>query len=390
MKSESSSKIEPEPNPVRASWDWLLKPLVSSGPSASSDARTRLLAWFLVVVMAVAIALLILVLLVDLPEDDRRRYLSFVLGLVALVALAYSLNRAGHYPMAAGLVVAGALLGPWASVLTDPSILHGDFVPLTYVILSVLLSSILLSPKITTALAGMQMLALLLIASNNPATASVNWPGFLVLVFLVSVLGIVSGVIVQRNLEQMDLRNRELAESAESFRELSVRDHVTQLFNRRYLEETLAREIQRSGRSHHPIGVIMFDIDQFKQVNDRWGHAAGDAVLQEIGRCAKLHIRGGDIACRYGGDEFVLVLPETSRVATRKRAEQLREAIRQLEQDYDGEELGPITITLGVANYPTHGSTGEELLKSADKALYRAKSEGGNQVNVAGPEPGTR
>ncbi|MGZ6317369.1 MAG: GGDEF domain-containing protein [Anaerolineales bacterium] len=382
MKSESSSKIEPEPNPVRATWDWLLKPLVSSGPSASSDARTRLLAWFLVVVMAVAIALLILVLLVDLPEDDRRRYLSFVLGLVALVALAYCLNRAGHYPMAAGVVVAGALLGPWASVLTDPSILHGDFVPLTYVILSVLLSSILLSPKITTALAGMQMLALLLIASKNPATASVNWPGFLVLIFLISVLGIISGVIVQRNLEQMNLRNRELKESAESYRELSVRDHMTQLFNRRYLEETLAREIQRSDRSHHPIGVVMFDIDQFKQVNDRWGHAAGDAVLQEIGRCAKLHIRGGDIACRYGGDEFVLVLPETSRIATRKRAEQLRETVRQLEKEYEGQDLGTITISLGVASYPTQGSTGEELLKAADKALYRAKSEGGNRLAV--------
>ncbi len=122
MNSESGSKTEPEPNPVRATWDWLLKPLVSSVPSASSDARTRLLAWFLVAVMAVAIALLILVLLVDLPEDDRRRYLSFVLGLAALVALAYGLNRGGHYPIAAG--VRGGGSDGWALGICVDGSLH--------------------------------------------------------------------------------------------------------------------------------------------------------------------------------------------------------------------------------------------------------------------------
>ena len=383
MNSDSTPQSEPHQKIVLSAWDWLVKPLVSV-PTGRSGDRPRLLAWLLVAILIVAVALLFLVLLVDPPGSDRRdQYLPYIIGLGALVVLAYGLNRAGHYSVAAGLIVAGALLGPWGSLLIDPSILRGDFVPLTYVILSVLLSSILLSPLLTMALAGMQLLALALIAIANPAVASVNWPSFLALIFFVSVLCIIASLIIRGNLEQIDIRSRQLAESAASLRELSVRDHVTQLFNRRYLEETLAREIRRSVRSHRTIGVILFDIDQFKKVNDRWGHAAGDAVLQEIGRVASMHIRGGDIACRYGGDEFVLVLPETTRSATHKRAEQLRETVRQLEQEYDGQDLGTITITLGVASFPIHGSTGDELLKSADKALYRAKNEGGNRVDVA-------
>jgi diguanylate cyclase (GGDEF)-like protein len=130
--------------------------------------------------------------------------------------------------------------------------------------------------------------------------------------------------------------------------------------------------------------VILFDVDHFKQVNDRWGHAAGDLVLQGIGQLASTRIRGGDIACRYGGDEFVLVLPETSREATRKRAEQVRETVKHLQEEYNGQPLGTISISLGVAMYPNNGTTRDAILKSADKALYRAKGEGGNRVALAG------
>jgi diguanylate cyclase (GGDEF)-like protein len=331
--------------------------------------------------LLLAIASLILVLFADpVGSPQRAVYPPFIFGLVILIMLVYGLNRAGYYSVAAALVVAGALLGPWGSVMLDPTILHGDFVPLAYTIVSVLLSSILLTPLITAVLAGAQLIGLALIAFANPATTSIDWPSFLGLIFFTSVLCLLSSIVSQSDLDQIDRQTRQLAQSEAGLRELSVRDHLTQLFNRRYLEETLDREIRRSLRSHYTIGVILFDVDHFKQVNDRWGHAAGDLVLQGIGQLASTRIRGGDIACRYGGDEFVLVLPETSREATRKRAEQVRETVKHLQEEYNGQPLGTISISLGVAMYPNNGTTRDAILKSADKALYRAKGEGGNRV----------
>jgi diguanylate cyclase (GGDEF)-like protein len=366
----------------RAAWRWLTRPLFS-GPTFSHR-QTHLLAWLLVFMFGLATAALILVLVVDPAFSPRRNeYVRLIMGLDALVALAYGLNCAGRYALAAGLTVIVALLGPWGSLAVDPTILHGDFVPLAYVTISLSLASVLLSPLATGLLAGLQLVSLALIPLVSPATASVNWPSFMALILFMSVLNIVFSVISQQYLAQIDRQTRRLAESEAALRELSVRDHLTQLFNRRYLEESLAREIRRSARSHYPIGVILLDIDHFKRVNDTWGHAAGDAVLQRLGQLALAHIRGGDIACRYGGEEFVLILPESSPAVVRERAEHLREEVKRLQIDYGGQRLEAITVSLGVAVFPDHGATGEAILKSADNAMYRAKAEGRDRVVVA-------
>ncbi|MBV5323311.1 GGDEF domain-containing protein, partial [bacterium] len=157
-------------------------------------------------------------------------------------------------------------------------------------------------------------------------------------------------------------------------------DNLTNLFNQRYLEETLERELRRAARKQVPLGIIMLDIDYFKNVNDTQGHAAGDALLKELGKLLKEQTRYADIACRYGGDEFVLILPEASLDATRGRAEDLRDKVGRLHVEYRDKILEPITISLGVAVFPDHGATGKEVLESADIALYRAKREGRNCV----------
>jgi diguanylate cyclase (GGDEF)-like protein len=218
----------------------------------------------------------------------------------------------------------------------------------------------------------------------SPASTSVDWPSFLTLVFFVSVLSILSAILNHRNLEQINQLAIISNQSEARMRELSVRDHLTKLFNRRYLEESLEREIKRSLRSHYSIGVILFDLDHFKHINDEWGHAAGDLVLQQLGQMALINIRGGDMACRYGGDEFVLVLPEASSEVTRERAEGLLEGVKKLQLEYNAQQLRNITISIGVAIYPDHGSTGTEILRSADKALYQAKSQGRDSVVIAG------
>jgi diguanylate cyclase (GGDEF)-like protein len=168
-----------------------------------------------------------------------------------------------------------------------------------------------------------------------------------------------------------------------TLKEQSIRDPLTGMYNRRYMEETLEREILRASRRKEPLGVIMLDIDHYKKFNDTYGHQAGDAVLQSLGQFLSTSIRGEDIACRYGGEEFILLMPGAGLEETRKRAEDLREKVHYLNVTFQGEILKTVTFSLGVSVFPQHGNTGEQLIQSADLALYRAKSEGRDRVAVA-------
>jgi diguanylate cyclase (GGDEF)-like protein/PAS domain S-box-containing protein len=168
----------------------------------------------------------------------------------------------------------------------------------------------------------------------------------------------------------------------ETLRQQSIRDPLTGLFNRRYMEETLARELRRVEREKKPLGVIMFDIDNFKEFNDAFGHGGGDALLRELGAFLIKSTRGSDIVSRYGGDEFVFVLPDATLEDTRQRAEELRQAVKEL-RAYHLDKPLRCTISLGVTAFPGYGLTSDEILKSADTALYHAKSEGRDRVVVA-------
>jgi diguanylate cyclase (GGDEF)-like protein/PAS domain S-box-containing protein len=170
----------------------------------------------------------------------------------------------------------------------------------------------------------------------------------------------------------------------EALREQSIRDPLTGLYNRRYMEEALNQQLSRVTRRLHPLGMIMIDIDHFKGFNDTHGHAAGDALLRELGKFLQKHIRGEDIGCRYGGEEFLLILPDASLEATQQRAELLQQEAKGLGVRVAGRSLGGITLSLGVAVYPQHGRTIENVMRAADAALYRAKQEGRDRVVVAG------
>lgn len=166
----------------------------------------------------------------------------------------------------------------------------------------------------------------------------------------------------------------------------SIRDPLTNLYNRRYMEESLEREIRRAKRHKHPIGIIMLDVDRFKQFNDTYGHDAGDVVLRELGSFLQKHIRGSDIVCRYGGEEFTLILPEAPLDVVSHRAQQLRDGIKQLDLHYDRQPIGPITLSLGVASFPENGTSAIAVLQAADAALYQAKNQGRDRAIVASSE----
>ena len=169
----------------------------------------------------------------------------------------------------------------------------------------------------------------------------------------------------------------------ETLQNQSIRDSLTGLFNRRYLEEFLNQEIHQATRNQYSVGIIMIDIDHFKQFNDTLGHDAGDFVLQEIGKLLKNIIRASDVACRYGGEEMTLILPESSLEDTYLKAEKVREAIAELKLNYEGKNIEGLTASFGVACFPDQGITGNSVIQAADAALYRAKAAGRNQVIVA-------
>jgi diguanylate cyclase (GGDEF)-like protein len=169
----------------------------------------------------------------------------------------------------------------------------------------------------------------------------------------------------------------------ETLRNQSLRDALTGLFNRRYLDDALAREIGRARRNTIPLSVIMIDLDYFKRFNDTNGHEGGDALLAEFGQTLSRVVRGEDIACRFGGEEFAVILPGADLAAAIQRAEELRTAVTRMSVKLRGATLAPVTASLGVASLHDHGKTGPDLLKAADEALYEAKKEGRNRVAMA-------
>jgi len=169
----------------------------------------------------------------------------------------------------------------------------------------------------------------------------------------------------------------------ETLRNQSIRDPLTGLYNRRYMEETLAREISLADRKGTSFGVIMIDLDHFKNFNDTQGHDAGDTLLREFGVFILRHIREYDVACRYGGEEFTCILPDASLENAMDRADELRSKLMSLHVEHLGRPLERVTMSVGVAVYPAHGVSGAPLIKAADEALYRAKKEGRNRVIAA-------
>ena len=171
----------------------------------------------------------------------------------------------------------------------------------------------------------------------------------------------------------------------EALRIQSIRDPLTSLFNRRYLEETLEIEFARASRAKTALSIMMIDVDHFKQFNDSFGHDAGDVVLKAVAQALNSGMRRGDITCRYGGEEFTIFAPGAALEDGERRADALRQTVAAMSLVHNGRPLGAITCSFGVAAFPLHGATPAEVLQAADEALYRAKKAGRNRVETAPP-----
>jgi diguanylate cyclase (GGDEF)-like protein len=168
----------------------------------------------------------------------------------------------------------------------------------------------------------------------------------------------------------------------EGLRMQAIRDPLTGLYNRRYMEAALESELSRAMRKGQTVGLIMLDIDHFKQFNDRYGHDAGDVVLRQIGTFLQSKVRGEDIPCRYGGEEFLIILPEIALESAAQRAEALRAGVEEMNNELRRPFSGQLSISVGVAIYPAHGDNLHAVMLAADQALYQAKHAGRNRVVV--------
>ncbi|MDP2396997.1 MAG: diguanylate cyclase [Burkholderiales bacterium] len=191
------------------------------------------------------------------------------------------------------------------------------------------------------------------------------------------------GAAIDAMAEQLQIRDLKLQEVMQQLNELAVTDQLTGLPNRRYLWDRLSAELMRARRKDAPLSVLLFDIDHFKDFNDRWGHEAGDLVLRNVAHAIRRVVRGSDIVARHGGEEFVIVLPEAGEDIALLRAEELRREISALRLTFGGEALGTITVSVGVVCSRHGSSSAEDLVRAADHAMYEAKQGGRDRVVLA-------
>jgi diguanylate cyclase (GGDEF)-like protein len=366
-----------------AIWRWLIEP-----SAAILEPERRYQARLLMTMLIVLIALGLVSMIMSLfgvfsrpgePESVGKLFRLITMIVVSLLAGEYLLSRSVHYQLAAAMAVFSVVGATFVMAVLNPK----DLQFLYFLILGGLIGSLFLSARATMLIFMVTLVGLLALPFYVPGLLASSTVNALFLIVTVGGLVVMAASLRERYLKQLDWQTHKLLENEARLRELSIRDPLTGLFNRRYLEEALALEILRAERKRIPIGIIMADIDHFKPFNDNHGHAAGDAVLVQVGNFLRTHVRASDIVCRYGGEEFLLILPEATPKITLTRAESMRADAGRLHVRHEGQVLESVTLSLGVAMYPEHGFTGDTLLAAADAAMYRAKREGRDRVVIA-------
>lgn len=349
---------------------------------AQSEARSAV---NLLVFQLIYLVLLAMTIMLSVFVNHGARQLFYLLllgGLFLVIIAALWFNLRGKFRVSTWFTAPCMVLGPWISILLDQSVLAGDFVPLIYVAMSIQLCSILLRERLTIIIALIQLTAVITLIFTTPALQAINWASLVTFIVFTAVIGVLYGFSNKRQLEEIEKQRNQLILDEAKLRVLSVRDPLTGLYNRRYMEETFDREIQRAIRKQQPLSVIMADIDGFKNINDTVGHVLGDRALVKVSAYLMKSIRASDVACRFGGDEFCLILPDCTLEEGIKRANALRCAIEEMSAECD-EGLERFTLSFGVAAMPDDGVTREALIGAADSALYSSKRAGRNRVNGA-------
>ncbi len=298
-------------------------------------------------------------------SDRRVLYLALVLSLLALIVTALMFSLTGKYKVSAWLTTISVQLGPWVAILLDNSIKEGDFVPLIYITLSILLCSILLSEKATLLIAVVQLFSLAALVLSSPHLMVFNWVSLIVFVVFIATLGIVSSFIIRKQMEQLSRNIEQRKKTEKEILYISYHDQLTGLYNRRFYEEELKR---LDTKRNYPLTIVMGDVNGLKLINDSFGHAMGDELLMKAAVVIKNGCRADDIIARLGGDEFVALLPKTNG----EDAELIISRINDLSRR---EMVGNIyiSISFGYATKSNEEENIQETFKNAEDLMYRNK-----------------
>ena len=342
-------------------------------------------------VAVLSIGILGLVSWTDIPANWWTWWQGDVSGIILVTPLILSWRQRraapwSHAKKLEALCLGGLLLIVTHLVFGDATEYLSPF-PLTFVIIPIMMWAALRFSQrvVTTATAVVSAFAIdYTIHGIGPFSLwSMNESLLILLAFISTVVitGLALSALKIERGRAMEQLERLLAE----LREQAATDPLTGLYNRRYLWEFLRREWIRAKRKGDTLAVIMIDLDHFKRVNDAHGHEAGDFVLTAVAALLRNRIRSSDIVCRYGGEEFALVLPEASLENVRLRAEDIRLAIKELDLNHQGVPLGRITASLGIALFPDHVNDPDSLMHAADAALYEAKNAGRDRAVFCPP-----
>lgn len=351
----------------------LIKAFISAYKTTfSEDQKTKTLILFVIqtVLTVLLTGTIVMVCMVNTGQE-LIFYLLLVMGLVVLLFLAIWFNLKTDYHVSAWITIIITIIGPWVSIFM---VGQGDFVPIIYIALSIQLCSILLSEKGTLIVGLLQFVALIVFLLSSPALMRLNWLSIVAFVVFSSTVGIVSSFANRKKMEQIEKNRSRLEQSEAMLRMMAERDALTGLYNRRYMEETLSSEVDKALSKNESVSIIMADINDFKTINDTYGHASGDAVLRFVAEIFKTHTTSSDIACRYGGDEFVIILPNCPLQQAVDQVKSFCRILGSVPFRYEGRDIGHIYLSFGIAALPEHGRSGEQLLRMADKSMYADKN----------------
>lgn len=333
----------------------------------NQDIRSQLLLWLQPFIFLLLVIVFVLTLRTSQSGSYARKAYILLIGLLAIIdAVAFTATLKRNYTLSSLLTVGIALVGSWGAILIDSRLTLTQFFPLIYVTVVVLLSSMLLPIVITVAIASVQQIVLTILILQSPSLRTYNWPSFLSYVFIISVLCIVANYI-----SSLQLKN---------FKESSIRDHLTGLLNRRYFDVTLEDRIKRGSPKGFTYGILLIDIDNFKNYNDQYNHATGDIILQRVASFLSENLERHSIVCRHGGDEFAIIISETVHEDLYKIAQKLRKSIKAIDITdvcQTGEQL---SFSIGLALFPKNGKSAEDLMAHADRNLMLAKEKGKDRV----------